>query len=320
MDGRTMGNLIGRLLMEEERVLSAKYEDSTAFAAARKSNPINIVLNVNHDDSQRLRKKFWAEAVNTAVYVINRIGTSRVEGKTPYQLWEGKHYDITMLKVFGLEAYVHISDQTRKKWDVKSKEGIFVGYSETSKGFRVFLPNENKVIVSCNVKFTQKRDSGEALQRSIGYPSNMESDKRDTCEDSQDGEKEDFLGFPNLNEEESNEYESVKEKGFVDIRCFRDRDSLRKPKRFDCDFNLLCVIELDDPVTFEEDTNSENSEKWRKAANQELENLKENNTWVVMERHCINADLLPEGSSNMDPLIDLRHMRLLPDFQQCGFL
>ncbi|KAJ8897005.1 hypothetical protein PR048_002351 [Dryococelus australis] len=141
-----------------------------------------------------LEKSFLAEAANTALCVINRTGTSTVEGKIPYQLWEGKDYDITLLKVFRSEASVHSADQTHKKWDVKSKKGIFVGYSETSKGFRVFLPRENKVIVSCNVKFTQKMDSEEALQRSIGYPCNLEKDS----------EKEDFLGFPNLNEGGSN--------------------------------------------------------------------------------------------------------------------
>ncbi|KAJ8878248.1 hypothetical protein PR048_018825 [Dryococelus australis] len=204
-----------------------------------------------------LENKFWAEAINTAVYVINRRDTSSVVNKTPYQLWDQDDDNIDLQHEHMLLTQTLSTD------------------SETSKGFCVFPPNENKAIVSCNVKFTPKRNCGEALQRIIGYLNNIER-------------------FPNLNEEESNvntarpsvltqeeneagniepeEYESVKEKGFVGIRCLRDRDSLRKPKKFDCDFNLLCIIEPDDPATFEEAMNSENSEKWRKAVNQELEN------------------------------------------------
>ncbi|KAJ8876390.1 hypothetical protein PR048_020835 [Dryococelus australis] len=54
------------------------------------------------EQSGRIEREMCKIAVNTAVYVLNRTGTSRVEGKTPYQLWEGKDYDITLLKVFGL--------------------------------------------------------------------------------------------------------------------------------------------------------------------------------------------------------------------------
>jgi hypothetical protein len=48
-----------------------------------------------------LDKGFWAEAVNTAVFVLNRTGTSPTEGKSPYELWCGKVFDIKSLQVFG---------------------------------------------------------------------------------------------------------------------------------------------------------------------------------------------------------------------------
>lgn len=75
-----------------------------------------------------LKKTFWAEAANTAVFLTNRTGTSPIEGKTPYELMHKKSYDITMIKgIFGAQVWTHIPKEKRKKLDMKSKPGIFMG-------------------------------------------------------------------------------------------------------------------------------------------------------------------------------------------------
>lgn len=56
-----------------------------------------------------LNENLWAEAVNLAVYLLNRSGTSTVKGKTPYELWYGKPASIENLRAFGI--YVHIPKQ-----------------------------------------------------------------------------------------------------------------------------------------------------------------------------------------------------------------
>lgn len=84
-----------------------------------------------------LDSKLWAEAVSTAVFVLNRTGTSTVKSKTPYELWYGKQAEFEHFRVFGSEVYVHIPKQKRQKLDAKSKKCIFVGYDENQKGFRV---------------------------------------------------------------------------------------------------------------------------------------------------------------------------------------
>lgn len=104
--------------------------------------------------SSGLDKSLWAEAVNTAVYVLNRTGKSRLNGVTPYELWYKKQaYNINNLKVFGSKVGVHIPDQRRKKWDSKAEIGYFVGYSETTKGFRIYFPHKNDVLVKREVTF-----------------------------------------------------------------------------------------------------------------------------------------------------------------------
>ncbi|KAK9680351.1 hypothetical protein QE152_g39170 [Popillia japonica] len=43
--------------------------------------------------AKKLDKEMWAEAVNTAVYVLNRSSKSNIQGQTPYEVWTGKSWD-----------------------------------------------------------------------------------------------------------------------------------------------------------------------------------------------------------------------------------
>lgn len=49
---------------------------------------------------------FWGEAVQTAVYLLNRTPTKSVEGMTPFEAWYGKKPAVHHLKVFGYIVYV----------------------------------------------------------------------------------------------------------------------------------------------------------------------------------------------------------------------
>ena len=80
-------------------------------------------------------KKFWAEAVCTAVMIRNRSPTVSLDNMTPYEYFYGRKPDVSHFKVFGCKAYMHVPKENRKKWDSKTKKCIFVGYRITSKGY-----------------------------------------------------------------------------------------------------------------------------------------------------------------------------------------
>lgn len=103
--------------------------------------------------AKKMGKQFWAEATNAAVYVLNRTGTSTVAGKSPYELWNKREININEFKVFGTEMYAHVPKQKRTKWDPKGKKGIFVGYDENTKGYRIYFQKENKVEIVRDVIF-----------------------------------------------------------------------------------------------------------------------------------------------------------------------
>ena len=70
--------------------------------------------------------KFWAEAVNTAVYLHSRSPTSALKDKKPFESWFGKKPNVSNLKVFGSVCFVRTTDHLQKKLDPKSPKAIFV--------------------------------------------------------------------------------------------------------------------------------------------------------------------------------------------------
>jgi len=100
----------------------------------------------------------WAEAVATAVYVLNRtVNRQRDDGKTQFEAWFEFKPSIAHLRPFGCDAYLMIPGSKRQKLDAKSRRVTFVGYSETEKNFRVFDREKRKVVVSCNIKFNETK-------------------------------------------------------------------------------------------------------------------------------------------------------------------
>eukprot|EP00253_Pinus_taeda_P033936 PITA_33936 len=74
-----------------------------------------------------LGQEFWAEAVETACYLVNRSPSSTLEDKTPQEVWTGKKPSLSYLRVFGCDAYVYVPKEKRTKLDSKSKKSIFIG-------------------------------------------------------------------------------------------------------------------------------------------------------------------------------------------------
>jgi len=106
--------------------------------------------------SKKLPKEFWAEAVACAVYLSNRSSTRNVWGKTPQEAWSGRRPGISHLRVFGSVAHVHIPYEKRAKLDDKSGKFIFVGYDQSSRGYKLYNPENNKIVISRDVVFDEE--------------------------------------------------------------------------------------------------------------------------------------------------------------------
>ena len=97
-----------------------------------------------------LPRYFWAEAINTTSYILNRALVRPILKKTPYELWKGRRLNISYFHVFGCKCFIHNNDKDNlEKIDPKFDEGIFLGYSTSSKAYRVF--NKRILVVEENI-------------------------------------------------------------------------------------------------------------------------------------------------------------------------
>ncbi|GKV21544.1 hypothetical protein SLEP1_g31514 [Rubroshorea leprosula] len=94
---------------------------------------------------KKLPKCFWAEAVYTAVYLLNGLPTKAVKGITPIEAWYGQKPSADQLRVFGSICYNHVPAAKRGKLDEKVEIGIFIGYATEAKGYKVYDPISKKV-------------------------------------------------------------------------------------------------------------------------------------------------------------------------------
>jgi len=99
---------------------------------------------------------FWAEAVNTANYIKNRCVTRSLNGDTPYEKWHKKKPYIGYFAIFGEKVYILNKSPDKGKLDPRGIPGIFVGYSDTSKGFKIWVPSLRKIVVTRDVKFLHR--------------------------------------------------------------------------------------------------------------------------------------------------------------------
>nr|GEZ27212.1 hypothetical protein [Tanacetum cinerariifolium] len=105
----------------------------------------------------KLRVTFWAEAVNTACYVQNRVLVNKSQNKTPYELFNGRTPAIGFLKAFGCHVMILNTLDHLGKFDAKRDEGYFIRYSMSSKAFRVFNKRTKKVEENLHVDFFKNK-------------------------------------------------------------------------------------------------------------------------------------------------------------------
>ena len=100
-----------------------------------------------------LSKQFWAEAVMYASHLINRLPSSALNGKKPFEVWSGKPTnDYDTLRVFGSTTYYHVKES---KLDPKAKKALFMGITSGVKGYRLWCLSSKKIIFSRDVTFDE---------------------------------------------------------------------------------------------------------------------------------------------------------------------
>ncbi|KAE9073838.1 hypothetical protein PF007_g25651 [Phytophthora fragariae] len=125
--------------------------------------------------------EWWAEAVSTAVYLINRSTNTQHTSAIPHELGFKVKPTLEHLRVLGSHGYAHIDKAKRTKLEPKSFRCIFLGYAENVKGYRVFDLGASKVKVTRSVKLDEREVDGiyETLPAGTGTVIHVSEDAHD---------------------------------------------------------------------------------------------------------------------------------------------
>nr|GEV45668.1 ribonuclease H-like domain-containing protein [Tanacetum cinerariifolium] len=104
-----------------------------------------------------IKREFSAEAVNTACYVQNRLLVTKPHNKTPYELLHGRTPSIGFMRPFGCLVTILNTLDSLGKFDGKVDEGFLVGYSVSSKAFRVFNSRTRIIQETLHVNFQENK-------------------------------------------------------------------------------------------------------------------------------------------------------------------
>nr|GEW69297.1 retrovirus-related Pol polyprotein from transposon TNT 1-94 [Tanacetum cinerariifolium] len=100
---------------------------------------------------------FWAEAVNTTCYVQNRVLVTKPHNKTPCDLLLGRTPSIGFMRPFGCPVTILNTLDPLGKFDGKADEGFLVGYSVSSKAFRVFNSRTRIAQETLHINFLENK-------------------------------------------------------------------------------------------------------------------------------------------------------------------
>ncbi|KRZ17142.1 Retrovirus-related Pol polyprotein from transposon TNT 1-94 [Trichinella zimbabwensis] len=238
-----------------------------------------------------LSPDLWSEAVSAANYLRNRCPTKALRKMTPEEAWSGRNPNLAHLKVFGCLAMVHVPSGQRKKWDPKSKDWIFVGYCETSKGYRTVDRKTKKMYVTRDVKFFESRFPGTQASKEESKNPLPNPDVGEeavivwTSQDDGSTEMDPNPSDPPKVETDSDD--SIVQSPQPSAKT--SPEELRRPLRnripnqniFNSDFLLFHaqVREQSDPISYEEAVSRPDANEWLKAINEELAPHGENQSW-----------------------------------------
>ncbi|KAK2450734.1 putative mitochondrial protein [Trifolium repens] len=99
----------------------------------------------------KMPKIFWSYAIQHATFLINRIPTPYLNGKSPFELLKNETPDLENIKVFGSLTYASTLQAHRTKFEPRGRTCVFLGYKQGVKGTILYDLHNKEIFVSRNV-------------------------------------------------------------------------------------------------------------------------------------------------------------------------
>ncbi|GFW66496.1 retrovirus-related Pol polyprotein from transposon TNT 1-94 [Trichonephila clavipes] len=263
--------------------------------------------------SSEVPHKFWGEALLCFTYAWNRI-CHKDGNKTPFEKYSGRKPSVLHLKPFGCLAYAGVPKQIRKKFDMRAKMGIMMGYAQRTKGYRIWLIDENKLVETINDDFDRVKDSlTSRLVSKTSTETPSTSEKPDVSSDNHSlipctevkwirniGRK-----VTGSNVHYGIEGEATRLKSFNEIERYCKRHNIEyDPSLFnfrkdntesqgfsDLSEQQALMVEVTIPNCYKQAIRSRDASKWRDAMDKEINVMMERKVWDLVD-HPDNIKIL----------------------------
>eukprot|EP00253_Pinus_taeda_P004978 PITA_04978 len=274
---------------------TARYTPQQNGVAERKNRTImdmaRSMLKAKH-----LANNYWAEAVNCAAYILNRCPTKAVMNKVLEEAWSGRKQGVTHMKVFGCVAYAHIPDQLRRKLDSKGEKCIFIGYSEESKAYRLYIPYTKKFFVSRDVQFIEEEAWDGSIEKTVNVKNCLSHDE----DDEEMAEMHPQTATPTQGQQAT------------PLRRNESASPSTPQSRSSSASSSTCTPNERDPIHFED---AIKDKKWIEAMDEEMNAIERNKTWELVElpkgKEVIGVKWVYKTKSNAEGKIERHKARLV---------
>ncbi|GFS68487.1 retrovirus-related Pol polyprotein from transposon TNT 1-94 [Trichonephila clavipes] len=124
--------------------------------------------------SSEVPHKFWGEALLCFTYAWNRI-CHKDSNKTPFEKYSGRKPSVLHLKPLDVWHMLVCQNKLGKKFDMRAKMGIMMGYAQRTKSYRIWLIDENKLVETINVRYSMKIriNFRQKVNSNLGYNLNL---------------------------------------------------------------------------------------------------------------------------------------------------
>ncbi|KAG9457652.1 hypothetical protein H6P81_002160 [Aristolochia fimbriata] len=249
-------------------------------------------------NAKNLPHKLWVEAVNTACYISNRVHLRNLTHKTPYELWKGRKPKVHYFREFGSTCYVLRDREQLGKFDSRSTEGIFVGYSRNSHAYRVYFRNNSTVIETVNVEIADQNENLPALEDEESSMAKELMEKNNTDLNGQPSEQTEYPtlgeGIVVSDDEVEEDHDSIGETEKAPstrvqknhpldavIGNINESMKTRGKRQYSEMVRFVCYTSAVEPRKVED---ALRDEFWIRAMQEELEQFSRNQVWILVPR------------------------------------
>jgi hypothetical protein len=209
---------------------------------------------------------------------------------TPEEAFSGKKPNVENLRIFGCQVYSHIPKDKRNKLEPSGKKGIFVGYSDSSKAYRIYILDQHKIEVSRDVTFNERMALRKSIEETIEEEEIEELNEENTKGENNEKDQPNHPMEICENADPDNIPKNKKRLAWLEA-TLQDAERIKvpegtsrktkRPKRFSSYASYMTKLLDEEPTTFEEVVKKE---QWKEAMAEEHQSIMRNEVWEIVPR------------------------------------